>query len=109
MAQVTDIWGTATVTPSAPVAPAASEQVASPGPGVFAECIIGATATTVTVVRPGNFPAGDAVTDYSTGAVTSGTRIIPIGRDFRDPTTGNAAVNFSQVTGVTWRIIRFAV
>ena len=101
MALATDTWGKAAVTPTTLTAPTTNETVSAPGPGKFLRVVVGATTTTITVVRPGTQDAGDAITDYSTGAIVSTERIIPILREYRDPTTGLATVQFSQVTNVT--------
>jgi hypothetical protein len=99
----------AVVTPTAFAAPTVSEAIASAGPGVYLWVKVGATATTVTVVRPGNNKLGDAVADYTTGALTSQERIIPITRDLKDTATGLVTVTFSQVASVTACLIRVTV
>jgi hypothetical protein len=108
MAQVLiPIPSAAAVTPGAAVAPATSEVITAPGWNVIAEIIVGGTATTVTVVRPGNMAAGDAVTDYVVGggALTSTSRFVRLGSEYADLVTGAVTVTFSQVTAVTWRIL----
>lgn len=105
MALVSQTIASAVVTPSAMAAPTTNETVSAPGPGKFLQVVIGATTTTVTVVRPNTHPGGDSITDYTTGAIVSTERWIPITRDYRDPDTGLATVTFSQVTNVTARLV----
>lgn len=105
MALATQTLANAVVTPTAFAAPTTSETVTSPGVGKFLWVKVGGTATTITVTRPGTLPAGDTNPAYTTGSVTSADRIIPITGEFKDPATGNAAVTFSQVTGVTALLI----
>jgi hypothetical protein len=63
---------------------------------------VGGTATTVTVVIPGNQPySGTATSDLSTGSITSTERVFHIPRDAVDTTTNLVTVTYSQVTGVT--------
>lgn len=92
---------TAVVTPTAFAAPLATETVDNPGGGVFLWVKVGATATTVTVERPGSHPSGDVVDDLVLTGLTNTERVIPIGVEFRDPSTCAANVTFSQVVGVT--------
>lgn len=67
---------------------------------------IGATATTVTVVVPGNEEyTGVATPDLSSGSVTSSERVFVIPRLAADPATGFVTVTYSQVTGVTSALI----
>jgi hypothetical protein len=108
MAQVlVPIPTAAPVTPGAAVAPATSEVITAPGWNVIADITIGGTATTVTIVRPGNMAAGDAVTDFvvGAGALTSTRRLVRIGSEYADPVTGAVTITFSQVTAVTWQIL----
>lgn len=94
------------MTPAAFAAPTTEEDIADPGPGVFLWVKVGATATNITVVRPGNHPAGDAVADFTLTGLTNTERVIPITREFRDPTSKEATVQFSQVTNVTALLVR---
>ncbi len=105
MALATQTLQNAVVTPTAFAAPTTSETVASPGVGKFLWVKVGGTATTITIARPGTWPAGDTNTTWTSGSLTSVERIIPITADFRDPTTSLATVLFSQVTGVTALLI----
>jgi hypothetical protein len=98
----------AVVTPPVLTAPTSTtETVSAPGRGVYCQVVVGATTTTITAVRPGTNEEGDAVADYSTGAIVSTERWIPISGEFRDPTTGLATLTFSQLTNVTARLHRF--
>lgn len=103
---VTTISGAAPVTPVALAAPVASETIANAGNDVLLYVEVGATATTITVVRPGLNAAGDPVADFVIGPLTSTTRFIPIGAEYVDSATGLATVQFSQVTGVLSRLLR---
>ena len=96
--------GGAMVTPTAFAAPTASEPFAY-APGQFLWIKNGATASTITIARTGTYPAGDNQTTFTTGAVTSGDRVIPISADMRSPTTGLVTVAFSSVTTVTALLI----
>src|SRR5678815_5667018 len=63
---------------------------------------IGATATTVTIVIPGNQPYSQvATTDLGTGSITSAERIFAIPASIADPATNLVTVTYSQVTNVT--------
>lgn len=106
MALVSNSFSRETTTPTAAAAPTTSETIASPGPGVWLRVSVGATATTVTVVRPGTWPSGAAIPD-DTYSLTDARRDIQIGSEFRDPATGLATVTFSQVSDVTAEIVRF--
>lgn len=106
MALVEVSVGAAVVTPSAAAAPTVSETISASGPGVVLEVVVGGTATTITVVRPGNHPGGDAIDDLVLSAVSNATKLIPILREYRDPSTGLVTVTFSQVTAVTARLLR---
>jgi hypothetical protein len=112
MAQaITSIPTAAAVTPATAVAPATTEVVADPSWGTIAEFIVGGTATTITIVRPGTFGSGDAVSDYVVGggALTSTSRFVRLGAEYADAAatpTGAVTITFSQVTAVTWRIFR---
>lgn len=87
-------------------APTVSETIPDPGPGVFLLVVVGGTATTITLVTPGNLPTGVAVPDTVIGPITNQTILVRVDGNYRDPATGNAAVTFSQVTAVTASIIR---
>lgn len=82
-------------------APTVSESIVSPNDRTFLLVVVGGTATTVTITKPGVDSLGRANVNLAVGPLTSTTRCIKIGREFRDPTTGNVAVAFSQVTAVT--------
>jgi hypothetical protein len=110
MAQaITSIPSAVPVTPATAVAPGTTEVVADPSWGTIAEIIVGGTATTITIVRPGTFSGGDVVTDLVIGPLTSATRFVRLGAEYADATAtpvGACTVLFSQVTAVTWRIFR---
>ena len=103
---ITTIPGPTPVTPSALAAPTVSEQIVDPGNDVILYFEVGATPTTVTVVRPGTHSSGDNVADFVIGPLTSTTRFVRIGAEYADPVTGNATVLFSQVAAVLARLIR---
>lgn len=106
MALVSVSIGAAVVTPTAEAAPTTEETIAASGPGVLLQVTVGGTATTITVARPGTHPGGDAIDDLVLSALSNTTRIIPILREYRDPSTGLVTVTFSQVTNVTARVLR---
>jgi len=68
-----------------------------------------ASSVNVTVVTPATLPTGDAYPDkvVAVGAGTGAGNVvptevwIPLIRDYADPTTGQAAVNYSATTGIT--------
>lgn len=61
-----------------------------------------AAAITVTLVTPGNLPTGSDYPDKTyTVPATTGEVWIPVYEDYRNPTTGVAAVTFSAVASVT--------
>lgn len=106
MALASTTIGDAAATPATFAAPTTAEEISDPGRGVFLYVKVGATATTVTVVRPGTHAAGDAVNDLVLTGLQNEDRIIRIGREYRNPADGNADVTFSQVTGVTALLLR---
>lgn len=104
-----DVLSTAVLTPTTYVAPTTNETISSPGPGRYVHLKVGATTTTFTLVRPGNNLAGDAVADYTSGNLVNTERLIPITLEYRDPSTGTANLQISQVTGVTANGFQFNV
>lgn len=74
------------------------------------EVILGATATTVTVVRPGNHLAGDPVGDFvwfnAATNVRGVMRLFPFS-DTPGVPGGTVNVLFSQLTNVTARLMQF--
>lgn len=106
MALASQTVNAAVVTPTAFAAPTTEETISDPGAGVYLWVKIGATSTDVTVVRPGSHGAGDAIADYALTGLTNTERLIPITREYRDPSTKVATVQFSQVTNVTALLIR---
>lgn len=87
-------------------APTTSETIIEPDDHTAVLVVIGATATTITVVRPGVDAVGVAITDQVIGPLTNVTRLIKVDRNYRDPATGNATIQFSQVTAVTATVVR---
>lgn len=87
-------------------APTTSETIIAPDDRTGLLVVIGATATTITIVRPGNDAVGVAVPDQTIGPLTNTTRLIKVDANYVDRSTGNAAVTFSQVTGVTASVVR---
>jgi hypothetical protein len=99
--------GRAPVTQPALAAPTTSEVIANASWGTILEFEVGGTATTVTIVRPGNTAEGDAVADFVVlTAGTSTRRAVRIPENYKDPATGNVTVQFSQVTAVLARVWR---
>ena len=87
-------------------APTTSETILAPDDRTGLLVVIGATATTITIVRPGDDVVGVAVTDQVIGPLTSTTRLIKVDANYVDRSTGNAAVTFSQVANVTASVVR---
>ncbi len=98
----------ATVTGAGPTlaAPTTTETVDTTGGDVGLLVTVGATATTVGIVVPGNDEYGTARPDVTSGALTSVTRLLRIPRSAADPATGLVTVTFSQVTGVTASVVK---
>jgi len=69
---------------------------------------VGVTATTITVILPGNLPyTGTAVPDLSTGSISSTERAFFISaKDTVDPATNLVTVTYSQVTNVTSALLK---
>lgn len=87
-------------------APTTSETVDVSGGDVLLVVTVGATATTVTIVVPGDDEHGQARPDVTSASLTNTTRVFRIPRTAQSPTTGLVTVNFSQVTGVTASVVR---
>jgi len=78
----------------------------TPDNGLILYVKIGATATTVTVVVPGNQPyTGTAIADATTGSVTNTERQIGITRDLIGA-DGLVTITYSQVTNVTAALLK---
>jgi hypothetical protein len=103
---VVTLTGNAAITGLPAAAPTTSETIADVTQGTWLEVNVGGTATTITVLRPGNFSQGDAVSDWVIGPLTSTQRFLRIGPEFADPADGDADVTFSQVTAVTARVFK---
>lgn len=93
-------------TTSTQAAPTTSETILAPDRYTLLCVTIGATATVVTLVRPGTDEVGVAVTDVVSASLTSVSKWFKVDEQFIDPTTGNATVTFSQVTAVTAQVVR---
>ena len=104
-ALVTNTIGREATTPTAPGVPDSAVTIPSPGRGKIYRVIVGATSTTITVNRYGTNPAGDDKADLVYSGLTNTRRDIPITGEFRDPSTGNALVDFSQTTNVTAELL----
>jgi hypothetical protein len=79
----------------------------TPDTGLILYVKVGVTATTITVVVPGNqVYTGTAITDATSGSITSTERQIAITRDLVDPTTGLVTVTYNQVTNVTAALLK---
>lgn len=87
--------------------PTTSDTV-TPDEGLLLYVKVGGTATTVTIVIPGNQEyTGTALPDLSTGSITSTERVFNLSnRTLIDPATNLITVTYSQVTGVTSALIR---
>ena len=76
-------------------------------PGLLLYVKVGGTATTVTMVVPGNqVYTGTAITDASTGSISNADRTFFITRDLIDTSTNLITVTYSQVTAVTAALLR---
>lgn len=97
------ITGMHTVTYSAPT----TSDTITPDTGLILDVRVGATATTITMVVPGNQPySGTAITDQSSGSISNAARHFAITRDLIDPATGLVTVTYSQVTNVTAALLK---
>jgi hypothetical protein len=89
-------------------APTTSDTI-TPDDGLILYVKVGATATTITVVVPGNQPyTGTAIADASSGSISNTERQIGITRDLIDSSLTPPAVTiqYSQVTGVTAALMK---
>lgn len=87
---------------------AASGDTAPVGPGYFlyAKNTNGASRT-ITITYPGTLPSGDAIPDkVYTLIATTGEQWIPLLAEYRDPTTGQAAIAWEATAGVTRVVIK---
>ena len=93
------------ITPSF-TTPTTSDTIAAQS-GLILFVKIGATATVVTVVVPGNQSySGTATTDLATGSITSTERVFDIPESIADTATGLITVTYSQVTNVTAALLK---
>lgn len=111
MALIPSYSPTVAGTPPAPTAAAASD-TADCGeptrPNVLIVKNASGSPITVTIVTPGTLPSGDAYPDKAyTVPATTGEQWIPLLPDYKDPTTGFAAVNYSATTSVTRIVVRW--
>lgn len=88
-----------------PAQPTTSETISNVNNHTALEVTVGGTATTVTVVRPGNDAVGTAVPDKAYGPLTNVRRQFKVDRNYID-SDGLVTVQFSQVTGVTAVVLR---
>lgn len=86
-------------TPPTYAAPAASDTVQVGSTLIVKNA--SAAAITVTLVTPGNLATGDSYPDKVYTVAAGGEAWIPVYEDYRNPTTGVAAVTFSAVASVT--------
>jgi hypothetical protein len=90
-------------------APTTSDTV-TPDSGLVLHVKVGGTATTITIVVPGNQPyTGTATGDLSSGSISNTERFFflsPANNVLPDPTTGLINVTYSQVTGVTAALLK---
>lgn len=87
--------------------PAAASDTAKCGPGYT--LLVnngGATPLTVTLVVPGNTPYGVATPDKAVTIPAGQMWAIPLLDVYRDPSTRQAAVNWSATTSVTRVVIK---
>jgi len=101
--------GYAGTTPGASlIAPTTAETIVAPTDATYLLVVIGATATTVTLLGKGTTRYGVANPNLVLSGLTSTTRLIKIDKQYRDPVDGNADITFSQVASVTACVVRFA-
>jgi hypothetical protein len=97
-------------TPAAPAvaygAPLVTQVIAYTGNPKFLDTIVGATATTVGIVRHGNHPDGTAKADFAV-ALTNARRIISLNDPEYVDSSRNITVTFSQVASVTGGVLEF--
>jgi hypothetical protein len=89
-------------------AAAASGDTAKTGSGYFLVVRNTNAATrTVTIAVPGNTSYGEAMPDKAyVVAATTGEEWIPLLDDYRDPTTGLAAISYTATTDVTRAVVK---
>ncbi len=86
-------------------APTVSDTI-TPDSGLLLYVKNGATASTVTVVVPGNQPYSNAVTTDLVQTFTSSERVFYIAPGLADPATGLVNVTFSSVATVTVALLK---
>lgn len=101
-----NVASAAPVTQGALAAPTTSETITAPTWNTLLELEVGATATTITIPRPGTNAEGDTRAPLVIGPLTSTRRVIRIHSGYMDLATKNATVLFSQVVGVLTRLWR---
>lgn len=105
MALMTSQAVSSVITPSF-TTPTVSDTI-TPEPGLLLYVKVGATATVITVVVPGNqYYSGTATTDLATASISNTERAFFLPRDIQDPTTNLITVTYSQVTGVTSALLK---
>lgn len=87
-------------------APTTTETIDTSSGNTLLLVTVGATATTVTLVVPGNDEYGLARPDVTSASLSNTTRAFLIPRSAADSSTGMVTVTFSQVTAVTASIVR---
>ncbi len=87
-------------------APTTTETIDTSSGNTLLLVAVGATATTVTLVVPGNDEYGTAKPDVTSASLTNVTRVFLIPRSAASSSTGLVTVNFSQVANVTASIVR---
>ncbi len=94
------------ITPSF-ATPTTSDTI-TPDTGLILYVKVGATATTITIVVPGNQTyVGSALPDLSTGSISNTERAFFINKDvLTDSSTGLINVTYSQVTNVTAALLK---
>lgn len=86
-------------TPPTYAAPAASDTVQIGATLIVKNASAGSI--TVTLITPGTLNTGDAYPDKAYTVAAGAERWIPVLQDYRDSTTGTAAVTFSATASVT--------
>jgi hypothetical protein len=74
--------------------------------GCIVRVISTGTLTNVSISDPGVTPQGNPGTVPSLATPATGNRMLFIPRSAINPTTGNATINFSSITGITYELYR---
>lgn len=86
--------------PAALAAPTTAETITSPTSKTHLLIQNGATPSSITIVVPGTDTQGIARPDVTLVIGANTVQLIKIGREYKDPATGNATLTFTNVTTV---------